>query len=356
MPTPTIPVQNIYYLLSYAWDALPEAQVIDVSRIPPNDLPGLFAHVLCGGVEHVARRGLERGYEEIEAELTRIRGRVMLAESHARGRFEQGRAICVADELTVNTLPNRIIKATLGRLARIPELDPGQRHRLLASSRRLGGIEDIRIDGSVFRRVRLHANNRYYRFLLNICALVHDLCLVDEASGHDRFREFLRDERRMAKLFQQFVYNFYRLERTDATVRAEQIKWRVTVRDGEKAALKYLPLMRTDICIGLGKTKLVVDTKYYRETLGSYFDAESIHSGHLYQLLAYLSNADLGGHVSVEGMLLYPVVSKHLRLDFESLQGFRIRVCTVNLAANWMAIRQELLDILHGRRMTAASV
>lgn len=148
----------------------------------------------------------------------------------------------------------------------------------------------------------------------------------------------------MSRLFQRFVCNFYRIERNDSSIRAEHIVWRVKTR--QESALKHLPRMTTDITVGVGDVKLVIDTKYYHETLSSYYDAESIHSANLYQLLTYLSNADPGGYGCVEGMLLYPVVSTRLRLLYDELQGFRVRVCTVDLANDWQSIRKELLAIL----------
>jgi 5-methylcytosine-specific restriction enzyme subunit McrC len=344
MALSAIPVQNVYFLLSYAWNALPEADIVDVSRVPSNELADLFAFVLCGGVDHLARRGLERGYRGIEDELTSLRGRVRILESHARMLLQRGRALCEFDNLETNTLQNQIIKATLGSLVRVAELDPGLRKRAITLGRRLSGIDDIALDGSAFRRVQLHTNNRYYRFLLSICALIHDAKLVDESDGVCRFRDFLRDHSQMARLFQRFVCNFYRIERNDPHVRAEEIAWRVKTR--QDSARDYLPRMTTDITIRVGDIKLIIDTKYYHETFSSYYDAESIHSANLYQLLTYLSNAEHGGYERLEGMLLYPVVSTRLRLLYDELQGFCVRICTVDLAQDWQSIRRELLELM----------
>ena len=52
-------------------------------------------------------------------------------------------------------------------------------------------------------------------------------------------RDFLRDHQQMSRLFQRFVCNFYRIERNDSSIRAEQIDWRVKTR--QQSALKYLP-------------------------------------------------------------------------------------------------------------------
>jgi 5-methylcytosine-specific restriction enzyme subunit McrC len=243
-----------------------------------------------------------------------------------------------------NTLPNQIIKATARFLARVPDLDRALRDRLLRLGRRLPEIDEVRITTLSFRQVQLHSNNRYYRFLLNVCELVHGSWLVDEQSGDYRFRDFLRDEQRMARVFQDFVLNFYRAERPDLGARAEQIAWKAQSR--QDGALTYLPRMVTDISLKRGNAKLIIDTKYYSSTLSRYYDAETIHSGNLYQLLAYLSNVELQPGESVEGMLLYPVVKDELRLRYDELQGFPVRICTVNLAREWREIRAELLSLV----------
>ena len=344
MPVSLIPVENVYFLLSYAWDALPEAAIIDVARVPSNNLVDLYAFVQCGGVEHLARRGLERGYVSLDDELTAVRGRIKLLESQSRMLPKHGRLICEADELTPNTLPNQIIKATLASLARVSSIDSNLKRRMQGIRRGLSDINDIRLRASDFSRVQLHANHRYYRFLISVCKLVYEATLVDEKTGSYRFRDFLRDHKQMSSLFQRFICNFYRIERKDRGIRGEQIGWRVATR--QKSALDYLPRMTTDVSLGVGEVKLIIDTKYYHETLSSYHEAQSVHSEHLYQLLAYLSNAEQGWYKRVEGMLLYPVVSTRLRLLYDELQGYRVRICTVDLAKNWQAVRGELLEIL----------
>ena len=73
--------------------------------------------------------------------------------------------------------------------------------------------------------MQLTGNNRLYRFLLNICELVHGAWLVTEEKGSYRFRSFVRDEKRMALVFQYFVYNSLRVERRDLTIFRENINW-----------------------------------------------------------------------------------------------------------------------------------
>lgn len=344
MTAKRIPIRNIYYLLCYAWGQLSEGSVVDASRLPSTNLADLFATVLIGGVRHLMRRGLDRSYVgQVEA-IAGVRGRVDFSASARRMHLQHGRAVCEFDDLQVDTLPNQILKSTLSYLAAVPELDKDLRHTLLQQRRDFRDVTDVRLNGSLFRQVQLHSNNRYYRFLLNVCELVHGAWLVDEASGNHKFRDFLDDDRRMAKVFQNFVLNFYRAERPELGARSERITWRVTT--SQRSALAYLPRMITDISVKRENKKLIIDTKYYSQTFSAYYDSESIHSNNLYQILAYLSNVDKEGDEVVSGMLLYPVVDQDVRLQFDSLQGYPVRICTVNLSRDWQEIRKELLSLV----------
>jgi 5-methylcytosine-specific restriction enzyme subunit McrC len=57
-------------------------------------------------------------------------------------------------------------------------------------------------------------------------------------------------------------------------------------------------------------------------------------------------NALRGGQdADAEGMLLYPVIAKRIRLRYE-ISGHSIRICTIDLAQHWKSIRQELLELV----------
>jgi 5-methylcytosine-specific restriction enzyme subunit McrC len=114
----------------------------------------------------------------------------------------------------------------------------------------------------------------------------------------------------------------------------------------------YLPAMLTDITLRSPTRTVVIDTKFYRQTLVSYFGAQSkVRSAHLYQLMSYLMNtAKRGGpDAYAEGLLLYPCIdNNNVRLEFELL-NHKVRACTVNLAQPWFDIHRELLAMISYR-------
>lgn len=342
MEASAIPIRNIYFLLCYAWNRLQEGELVDISKLRSTELVDLFALVLLGGINHLARRGLEQGYQIKEEEVVSLRGRLELVASARRMLLIHGRALCTFDEMSVDTLQNRILKATVRVLSAVPTVDRGLRKRLVDAYRSLDGIQDIRLAHSTFRSVQLHSNNRFYRFLLNVCELVSGAWLVDERTGSYVFRDFLRDERQMALLFQNFVFNFWRLEATGASVSREQLRW--LAKSTSDPDLLHLPRMDTDITLVRGERKVIVDTKYYKQTLNRFYDAETVHAANLYQIMAYVRTASRSFPLTVEGMLLYPTVDRRLRLSYD-IEGFKIRVCTVSLGGEWQEIRDELLEL-----------
>lgn len=343
----TIPVKNIYYLLAYAWNRLPESEVTDVSGLESTELADLFAAVLIGGIHHLLRRGLGQSYVTQEEEIAGIRGRINIGVTMRRMLISHGRAYCEFDELHVDTLPNRILRATVKRLLKAPSLDGELRFKLRGLDRELSGISVVPLRKHLFRTVQLHGNNRFYRFLLSVCELILDMTLADETSGDYKFRDFIRDERAMARLFESFIFNFFRIERPDLDIRKERIYWHAS--SSGDPYLRYLPSMETDISVrDKPHTKtLIIDAKFYKETFQSYYDRETVHSSNLYQITSYLRNLEYrdGPDSKADGMLLYPVVEKSVRLAYE-LNGHSMQICTINLAADWQDIRRELRSLV----------
>lgn len=342
-----IPIQNIYYLLAYAWNRLPESHVTDVSGIDSSELVDLFASVLSNGIRHLLRRGLDQNYVTQSEEIAGVRGRIDIGTTVRRMLISHGRTHCEFDELQVDTLPNRILLATVGRLLKSEHLDVALRKSLRGLDRDLHGIKEIPLTKNLFQQVQLHGNNRYYRFLLSICELVLDMSLVDEATGEYSFRDFIRDERAMARLFESFIFNFYQKERPELDVRKERIYWQA-ISQGDPE-LRYLPTMETDISVrDKPHTRtLIMDAKFYQQTFQSYYDREKVHSANLYQIVSYLANLETreGPDAEAEGMLIYPTIEKSARLRYE-LGRHGVQICTLNLAADWQDIRGELLSFI----------
>src|SRR5262245_11872032 len=200
-----IPISNLYYLLCYAWKRLDERDFIDIDAAPFQDLPNLLARVLIAGVKRLLRQGFDRNYISCREDSQSLKGKIDISDSIKRALLVKNSVACTFDELSKNVLHNQIIRTTLYRLARTRELDHSLSHELKSLERQLEGVSLIELRSDHFRRIQLHRNNIFYRFLLQVCELCFYALLADEASGQYRFKDFERDEEEMRKLFQDFV-------------------------------------------------------------------------------------------------------------------------------------------------------
>ena len=73
----------------------------------------LLGKVVAGGVNHLFRRGIDRGYVERREDLAGIRGKLAVSETAKRALRARGRAACDFEELSVDILPNRILRTSL---------------------------------------------------------------------------------------------------------------------------------------------------------------------------------------------------------------------------------------------------
>jgi 5-methylcytosine-specific restriction enzyme subunit McrC len=149
----------------------------------------------------------------------------------------------------------------------------------------------------------------------------------------------------MGLIFQDFVRNFFRLEQHQFVVKGERISW--IVDDNHGVGHHLLPRMNTDTSLVDGKRTIIVECKWTPTTFQLSHGKKTIHSDHLYQLHAYMSQHDRAQlHAgTVEGLLLYPLVDEAVDVAL-SLKGQWIRVRTINLATSWSDIRAQLLELL----------
>lgn len=341
-----IPVENIYYLLCYAWNKLEEKERISVSVDDKTRLQDLFAKILVNAVVLLLKRGVDRGYQIYVDELPGVKGKLELAQTLKSGALARGKTICGFDELTVDTMINRILYTTMYRLSRTEGVDRNLKFELQKLLWMFGDLPLLEITHGHFNRVRLNRNNRFYGLILDVCRIVFESSLPSEEPGAYTFMDFTRDDNRMAMLFESFVRNFYRRERPDyPTVGRENIQWGMT--SPEKEHLDFLPQMQTDITLENRFRKFIIDAKFYREAMTVNYRKERVRSGNLYQLFSYLVNQETDEVKTrhATGILLYPTVSGEYNLDFR-YKEHAILIRTVDLNTGWKNIERRLHEII----------
>jgi 5-methylcytosine-specific restriction enzyme subunit McrC len=167
-------------------------------------------------------------------------------------------------------------------------------------------VSDIPLSPAAFRQVQLHRNLARYAFLVNVAQLVAKSFIPDERTGVRKFHPFTANEQEMGRLFEAFVRNFLRREQGSFVVDAPKVPW--DLDPGDSSDPSWLPEMRTDVMLTNESGRVVIETKYYTTPYQSQYGGKKLISGHLYQLLTYLSHwestegQDLWAYCSTPGL------------------------------------------------------
>lgn len=348
-----IPAHNLYRLLCYAWDWVEGLSLADVGQGESDRVESLLAHALLIGTRNLLRRGLARSYVRYEDELTVPRGKLDVPRTLGRALERHGRAACVFDELDPDVLHNRILRTTLLRLTRTAGIARplvGDLHR---AADRMAGIGEADLVPASFRRVQLDRNNAHYRFLLNLCELISRHTVPVAQGKGFRFIDFRASPQVMGTIFEAFVRGFLRREQSLFLVRGEHVAW--AVGPMSVGAERLLPDMKTDICLISPTRKVVVEAKLYEHPFATGLGGvRRLHSGHVYQLLAYLRHLQLNGlqRPADAGVLLYGTQGVRFDLRYV-LEGRHIHVRALDLAQPWPHLRRDLLEAVDSLKLSS---
>lgn len=337
-----IPVQNIYYMLSYAFNVLNEQGYKRVETEQFHNIADLCAAILSKGVSLQLKRGLGREYICETDELSSPRGKLDISESIKVQSMQRKKLVCTYDDFSTNSYMNRIIKTTMLILlkAKIQTSQKKELRKLLV----FFGEVDVLDTYSINWNISYNRNNQTYQMLISICYLVIKGLLQTQSDGTTKLMDFF-DEKRMHHLYEKFILEYYRKEFPKISANASQIPWKLDDGIDDK-----LPVMQSDIMLVYGGKTLIIDAKYYSHSLQQRYDHYSIHSGNLYQIFTYVKNKEeelsSQEHEKVAGMLLYAKTDAEDFPDNEyRMSGNRIEVRTLDLSGDFDSIKEQLNHI-----------
>lgn len=337
-----IPIQNIYYMLAYAFHVLNEQGYKDIAAEQFNNAAELCSAILSKGISVQLKRGLGREYVPQTEALSSLRGKLDISESIKTLTMLKKQMICTYDDFSVNSYMNRIIKTTVDLLLRA-DISKTRKKELRKLMVFFGEVETLDVY-SINWKVHYNRNNQTYRMLISICYLVVKGLLQTNSDGTSRLMDFI-DEQRMCRLYEKFILEYYRREYPQLNANASQISWQL---DDDYSFM--LPAMQTDIMLTCGEKTLIIDAKYYAQTTQMQYDMHSIHSGNLYQIFTYVKNKDMefaDNQHEVSGMLLYAKTDEAVQPDnIYHMSGNKISVRTLDLNCDFAKIEQQLNSIV----------
>ncbi len=337
-----IPIRNIYYMLSYAFQVLREQGYNSIETERFDNVADLCAAILSKGVSLQLKRGLRREYLEKTEPLSSLRGRIEVSESIKTRSIIMHQLVCSYDDFSENAYMNRIIKTTMELLLHA-DIAPSRKKALRKVLVFFGNV-DVLDAHTINWKVQYNRNNQTYRLLISVCYMVVKGLLQTNSEGTTKLMDFL-DEQHMCRLYEKFILEYYRKEHPELTANASQIQWALDDSMGE-----MLPVMQTDIMLEKDNNVLIIDAKYYSHTTQVQYDTYSIHSGNLYQIFTYVKNKDkeFGDREhTVSGMLLYARTDETVQPDQEyQMSGNHISVKTLDLNQDFSEIKAQLDSIV----------
>lgn len=337
-----IRVQNVYYMLAYAFQVLHEQGYKNVATEEFDNVAELLSAILCRGVSVQIKRGLIRQYISREEALAAPRGKLEIGESIKTQVIRKKQLVCNYDEFSVDAYPNRIIKTTMDLLLR-GSISKARKKEIRKLMIFFDGISILDIH-SINWDIQYDRNNQTYRMLIAVCRFVIKGLLQTTADGSTKIMDYA-DDQTMAKLYEKFILGYYQREHPELKAYSPQIAWQVT--DGYRT---LLPTMQSDIVITnkAAKKTLIIDAKYYTHNMQmkAPYMTQTLHSGNLYQIFTYVKNWSAAPDEVVSGMLLYAGTDDAIQPNNDyQMSGNQISVKTLDMDCDFSKIAAQLDSI-----------
>ena len=334
-------IQNIYYMLTYAFQILKQNNYENVSSEEFEQIQDLFAAILSKGISQQLKQGLHRTYVTKNENLSLLRGKLDIYGT-VRNRIHHKQLLtCEFDELSANNIFNQILKTTAIVLMNDPSVKNKRKVALRQILPFFSEIDTLDPSAIHWNTLRYQRNNRNYEMLINVCYFVLDGILQTTTQGNHKMFAF--SDEHMARLYERFVLEYYKQHHTYLDeARSAQVKWNL---DGEPddSMIHFLPVMQTDIFLRYKEKTLIIDTKYYGQTMQKQYDNYTLHSSNLYQIFTYVKNQDQHNTGNVSGMLLYAKTQEQITPDCVfSIGGNQISVKTLDLNLPFSSIKAQL--------------
>lgn len=335
-------INNIYHMLSYAFQTLKQENYKDVSVEPFDEMYDLLAAILSNGIGFQLKHGLYKEYINYQEDLAVVSGKINISETLKKYSAHKKVLSCNFDKFSENNLYNQILKTTVMLLLRNKKVKAEYKDNLKKMMLYFSDVELLNPTSIRWTTIRFQRNNQTYRMLIGICQLIIEGMLITTNAGDYRLASFI-DEQRMCRLYEKFILEYYRKHFSELTVTASQIPW--CVDDST-----ILPTMQSDIHLQKDNTVLIIDAKYYSQTTQFRYDKHTIHSNNLYQIFTYVKNHDYqfeNLEHKVSGMLLYAKTEDEIQPNnVYQMHGNQITVKTLDLNLPFVDIKKQLDEIV----------
>lgn len=339
----SIAIRNVYVMMAYAFRAIRQVGTQQIATERFDHLHDLLAEILVRGVGAQVKRGLHRDFLHHSDELAGVRGRIDIARTVARRSTMRGRLVCEFDEYEADTPHNQALKSVMVLLLRHGEVAASRKDALRRILPHLESVTLVAPTSIRWSDLTYHRANATYRLLLGVCELIVRGLLPTHDTGTTKLTSWVSDDA-MSSLYERFLREYYVVHHPELSPGAPTVAWDLdeSSEDGSQ-----MPQMLTDVMLRHGERTLIIDAKYYSQSMqtGAWGKA-TVHSANLYQLLAYVKNEDTRRDGSVSGLLLYARTDTAEQPGLDVVvQNNRIGARTLHLNRPWEHLRAQLEDV-----------
>lgn len=334
-----VPIRNLFCLLSYV-NEIPDLanslNDVDEDLITYDFIVKRFLHE----VEGICRRGLVKNYITITESTGHLSGRVMMNESMSYIAARQPIVVCEKDQFSPNILLNQVMKSTLKAICLNRYVKEETRKRSFKLMEFMNEVDTPPITKELFLKIYFGRHNLYYKRMINMARLLHELTLLSHKHGNWSLFSAELDESSLNQIFEKFLFHFYRLEQDDFQVKSEVMQWQL---EGNRS---LLPSMKTDISLThkIGHEKIVMDAKFYKNIFQENFGKSTFHSHNLYQLFTYLMHQPK--ELKLRGILVYPFNGVDVEEVFRWDERMSVEIMALNLDLSWRDIFEKLIRVV----------
>ncbi len=338
---PKAGLQNVFYLMGIDrprdWWSTDEVD-LQVDQ----DLFAGIARMMAHAVDRAIRPGVQHGYVERCEPLVALRGRIDLA-AQLHHPYTPIPASCRYDDYTADTKPNRLIRAALSRVLRLPGVPGTVRRRLHLQLSVLEGVSHVEPDLHWADKWEPNRLDRRYLPAVRLSALVLRRLELSEAAGDTRAYSFLVD---MNQLFERFIEEGLRkrLQAVDGAMR-------VIGQEQRHLDVENRLTIRPDVVVRKASSPaFVLDSKYILAA------DSTTHVDHYAQMLSYAIGHDIKDVALVyvrDPSLAGPTADLVTTIRHA---GVRIHAWALDLTQRPASIEEGLDDIAaHVRELSAHS-
>ena len=321
----------------------------------PEEIPDLVAEILARAVERRQQRQLSTAFRQRADVLRRVRGRIDHFATERHSLLAKAKVACRFEELSVDSPRNRYVRAALDSVARLVH-KPALAHRCreLAHYLMLQGVLGKPPTRQQIACERFGRHDQADEPMLAAARLAMDLAMPNEQAGPHALLDPKRCVHWLRTLYEKAIGGFYRLHLNQEqwlVNTGKRFSWPIEQATAEMR--EVFPSMITDIIIDRRDRpwRLVIDTKFTKVLGQGWHREQSLRSGYVYQLYAYLRSQE-GGHYHkaawadrAEGLMLHPAINGSFDQSVR-IQGHRMRFATVDMAASHDDIKQRLLGLV----------